>query len=40
MLEIYLAFILHLFVSNCYVQASFMPSCFKSHGAEVTLFAF
>ena len=25
MLEIYLAFILHLFVSNCYVQASFMP---------------
>ena len=31
MLEIYLAFILHLFVSNCYVHASFMPFCFKSH---------
>ena len=30
-LEIYLAFILHLFVSNCYVHASFMPFCFKSH---------
>lgn len=31
MLEIYLAFILHLFVSNCYVHASFKPFCFKSH---------